>query len=293
MPTQRRRLLPLYQRILKTPLQHHLPIRQPSERVVSDVDQEQPFLSHLVELRTRLLRIAAGVLIVFAVLVPFANPIYEILAEPLLAQLPEGNEMVAIDPISPFLTPMKLTLVLALFIAMPWVLYQLWAFVAPGLYHHEKRLVAPVLISSTMLFYCGMAFAFYIILPIFFAFITSTAPEGVAVMTDIGKYLDFVLTLFFAFGIAFEVPIATVILVLIGVTTPETLVAKRPYIILGAFVVGMLLTPPDVISQTLLALPMWALFEIGVFCSRIFIRRRQEAAQVNSTSLNRYHDKDL
>jgi sec-independent protein translocase protein TatC len=260
---------------------------------VSDIDQEQPFLSHLVELRTRLLRMATGVLIVFVVLVPFANPIYEMLAEPLLAQLPEGNEMVAIDPISPFLTPMKLTLVLALFIAMPWVLYQLWAFVAPGLYHHEKRLVAPVLISSTMLFYCGMAFAFYIILPIFFAFITSTAPEGVAVMTDIGKYLDFVLTLFFAFGIAFEVPIATVILVLVGVTTPEALVAKRPYIILGAFVVGMLLTPPDVISQTLLALPMWALFEIGIFFSRMLMRRRQETARVNSTSLDRYHDKDL
>jgi len=242
---------------------------------VSDTDQEQPFISHLLELRTRLLRMLAGVLLVFIVLVPFANPIYETLAQPLLATLP-GGEMIAIDPISPFLAPIKLTLMLSVFLAAPWVLYQLWAFVAPGLYQSEKRLVMPILASSTILFYCGMAFAYYVILPIFFAFITATAPAGVAVMTDINLYLNFVLTLFFAFGIAFEVPIATVILVMIGFTTPDALAAKRPYIILGAFVIGMLLTPPDIISQTLLALPMWFLFEIGVLFSRIVLRRRSD-----------------
>ena len=186
--------------------------------------------------------------------------------------------MIAIDVISPFLTPLKLSLVLALFIAMPWVLYQLWAFVAPGLYRNEKRLVMPLLVSSTLLFYAGMAFAYFVILPIFFAFITSTAPEGVAVMTDINLYLNFVLTLFFAFGVAFEVPVATILLTLIGVTTPDALAAKRPYIIVAAFVIGMLLTPPDVISQTLLAIPMWLLFEVGVLFSRIMLRRQAEAA---------------
>lgn len=251
---------------------------------MSDTDQEQPFLSHLIELRSRLLRIIGGVLLVFLVLLPFANPIYTQVAAPLLAYLPHG-EMVAIDPLSPFVTPLKLTLVLALFIAMPWVLYQVWAFVAPGLYHHEKRLAMPVLFSSTLLFYCGMAFAYFVILPVFFAFITGTAPEGVAVMTDISKYLDFVLALFFAFGVAFEVPVAAVILVLLGITTPEALIAKRPYVIVGAFVIGMVLTPPDVISQTLLAIPMWLLFEAGVYFARFLLRRRALASQ--STSAQR------
>lgn len=182
--------------------------------------------------------------------------------------------MIAIDVISPFLTPIKLSLVLAVFIAMPWILYQLWAFVAPGLYQNEKRMVLPILASSTLLFYCGMAFAYFVIMPLFFAFLTTTVPEGVEVMTDINKYLDFILVLFFAFGIAFEVPIATVLLVMMGATTPEALASKRPYIILGAFVVGMLLTPPDVISQTLLALPMWVLFEVGVWFSKLLLRRR-------------------
>lgn len=241
---------------------------------MSDVDQEQPLISHLLELRTRLLRMIVGVLAVFAVLAPFSNKIYTTLAGPLLLHLPEHSSMIAIDVISPFLTPIKLSLVLSIFVAMPWILYQAWAFVAPGLYQNEKRMVLPILASSTVLFYCGMAFAYFIIMPIFFAFLTGTAPEGVAVMTDINKYLDFVLVLFFAFGIAFEVPIATVILVLIGVTTPEALAAKRPYIIVGAFVIGMLLTPPDVISQTLLAVPMWFLFEVGILFSRTILRRR-------------------
>lgn len=258
---------------------------------MSDVDQEQPFLSHLVELRSRLLWALAGVMAVFLVLMPFANTIYHTLAKPLLAQLPAGYEMVAIDPVAPFLTPIKLSLVLALFIAMPWVFYQAWAFIAPGLYQHERRLVVPLLVSSTGLFYCGMAFAYFIILPIFFAFITGTAPEGVAVMTDISKYLDFVLTLFFAFGIAFEVPVAAFILVVTGITTADALSSKRPYVILGAFVIGMLLTPPDVISQTLLALPMWILFEIGVFLCRVILQPR--SGESPSNALKRYDDRDI
>ncbi len=244
---------------------------------MSDADRELPFISHLIELRARLLRIVSGVLLVFVALSPFSNPIYSMLAGPLTRHMPAQSSMIAIDVLSPFLTPLKFTLVLAVFITIPWILYQVWAFIAPGLYQKEKRLALPVLISSTLLFYCGMAFAYFVIMPIFFAFITSTAPEGVAVMTDINRYLDFVMTIFFAFGVAFEVPVATVILVLIGIVTPEAMAAKRPYIIVGAFVVGMLLTPPDVISQTLLAVPMWLLFEIGIFVSRLLLRRRGEA----------------
>ena len=242
------------------------------------LDQEQPFLSHLVELRDRILRMIIGVLIIFLVMAPFSNPIYQTLASPLLASLP--GDMIATNPISPFLTPLKLSLILSVFVAMPWILYQVWAFVAPGLYLHEKRLAMPLVVSSTLLFYAGIAFAYYVILPIFFAFIVATAPEGVAVMTDISAYLDFVLLLFFAFGIAFEVPVATIILCITGIANPDSLSKKRPYIIVGAFVVGMLLTPPDVISQTLLALPMWVLFEIGVILSRILIRRQVEEQRV-------------
>jgi len=249
----------------------------------SEVDQEQPFLSHLVELRTRLLRIIAGVLAVFLLLVPFSNPIYTGLADPLLAHLPS---MISTDPLAPFLTPIKFTLMLSLYLAIPWVLYQVWAFVAPGLYRSEKRLVMPLLVSSTLLFYAGMAFAYFVVLPIFSAFITGTAPEGVAVMTDISLYLSFVLTLFFAFGVAFEVPVATILLTMMGVVTPNQLASKRPYIIVGAFVVGMLLTPPDVISQTLLALPMWVLFEVGIVLSRV-MQRRQAESSASDNALDR------
>jgi len=218
-----------------------------------------------------------GILLVFVAMSPFSNPIYSALAGPLTRHMPAHSSMIAIDVPSPFLTPLKFTLILAVFIAMPWILYQVWAFVAPGLYQREKRLAIPVLLSSTLLFYCGMAFAYFIIMPIFFGFITTTAPEGVAVMTDINRYLDFVMTIFFAFGVAFEVPVATVILALLGILSPEAMAAKRPYIIVGAFVVGMLLTPPDVISQTLLAVPMWMLFEVGILVSRLLLRRRREA----------------
>jgi sec-independent protein translocase protein TatC len=239
-------------------------------------DKEQPFVSHLLELRDRLLRMVLVVAVVFVVLFPFANQIYVVVASPLMAHLPEGTSMIATEVASPFLTPFKLSLVAAIFIAMPYILYQFWAFVAPGLYRHEQRMVLPLLASSVLLFYLGVVFAYYVVFPLIFAFFTGTAPEGVAVMTDISRYLDFVLTLFFAFGIAFEVPIATILMVWAGMTTPENLARKRPYIVVGAFLIGMLLTPPDVISQTLLAVPMWLLFEVGVFLSRLFVSKDSE-----------------
>lgn len=238
---------------------------------------EQGFLSHLIELRDRLLRSVLAVGVLFIILFPFSDTIYSWLADPLLRHLPEGSNMIAIDVASPFLIPFKLVLMLAVFLAVPFLLYQAWAFVAPGLYKHEQRLVRPLLFSSTVLFYLGVSFAYFVVFPLVFGFFTSVAPEGVEVSTDIGRYLDFVITIFFAFGIAFEVPIATILLVMTGVTTPEALIEKRPYFIVGAFVIGMFLTPPDIISQTLLALPMWLLFEVGIFFSRSFAVRAKEA----------------
>lgn len=237
---------------------------------------EQPLLAHLIELRDRMLRIVLVVLAVFVVLFPFANDLYTLLAEPLMAHLPSGSSMIATEVASPFLTPFKLTLIAAIFIGIPVILYQFWAFIAPGLYKHERRMIFPLVVSSTLLFYAGMAFAYFVVFPLVFGFLVSVAPEGVSVMTDISKYLDFVLKLFFAFGVAFEVPIATILLVWMGATTPDKLTAKRPYIIVGAFVVGMLLTPPDVISQSLLAIPVWLLFEVGVIFSRFFVRKSDE-----------------
>ena len=242
-------------------------------------ETEQPFLAHLMELRDRLIRMIAAVLLVFLVLMPFANKLYTLLADPLMRHLPANSSMIAIEVASPFLIPFKLALVLAIFICIPFLLYQLWAFIAPGLYKHERRLAMPVLVSSTLLFYLGGLFAYYVVFPLIFAFLTASAPEGVSVMTDIGKYLDFVLTLFFAFGAAFEVPVVTFVLVWMGVTTPQALAQKRPYIIVGAFVIGMLLTPPDVISQTLLAVPMWLLFELGIFMARTFVPKRDASGQ--------------
>lgn len=237
--------------------------------------EEQPgssLISHLLELRTRLLYALGGILLVFLPLIPFANEIYSAIANPLLVHLPEGANMIAIEVASPFLIPFKLTMMLSIALAIPWVLYQVWAFVAPGLYGHEKRMALPLVVGGTVLFYAGMAFAYFVVLPLVFAFLTGTAPDGVAVMTDISKYLDFVLTMFFAFGIAFQVPIATFLMVMAGLTTAPSLAEKRPYIIVGTFVIGMLLTPPDIISQTLLALPMWLLFEIGLLLSSRFAR---------------------
>ena len=241
------------------------------------VDQPLPLVAHLTELRDRLLRALLAVLLVFICLFPFANEIYGFVSQPLRALLPEGATMIATEVASPFLTPFKLTLVAAIFIAIPYVLYQIWNFIAPGMYRHEKRLAIPLLVSSVLLFYAGATFAYYVVFPLIFGFFTSVGPDDIAIMTDINSYLNFVLKLFFAFGIAFEIPIAAVILIWAGITTPEDLVKKRPYIIVGCFVFGMLLTPPDVISQALLAVPMWILFEIGVFFGR-FIQRRDSTA---------------
>ncbi len=235
---------------------------------------EQPFMSHLVELRDRLLRMVIAIVLVFLVLFPFANEIYTFIADPIRAQLPPGSTMIATQVASPFLTPFKLALVVAVFVAMPYLLYQFWAFVAPGLYTHEKRLAVPLLASSIVLFYLGMAFAYFVVFPLVFGFFTSVTPDGVEQMPDIAFYLEFVLKLFFAFGIAFEIPIATILLVAVGATTPKALAQKRPYVIVGVFVAGMLLTPPDVVSQTLLAIPMWMLFEAGIFFSRWFQKRK-------------------
>ena len=234
--------------------------------------KEQSLLEHLTELRDRLLRMVLAVLVLFVVLFPFSEQIFTAVAQPLLALMPEGTSMIATSVTSPFLVPFKLVLLVAVLIAVPYLLHQLWAFVAPGLYTHEKRLAAPLLVSSVFLFYCGIAFAYFVVFPLLFRFFIAVAPEGVAVMTDIGQYLDFIIAIFFAFGIAFEVPVATFLLILAGATTAESMARKRPYIIVAAFVIGMLLTPPDVISQSLLALPMWALFEIGLIMSRIFIK---------------------
>jgi len=244
----------------------------------SHVEEEQGFLSHLVELRDRLLKMILSVVVLFACLFWFSDDIYSWLAAPLMAHLP-NSQMIAIDVAAPFFIPFKLTLMLCVFLAVPYLLYQIWAFVAPGLYTHEKKLVFPLLVSSTLLFYLGVAFAYYVVFPLVFGFFTGVAPEGVAVSTDIGRYLDFVITLFFAFGIAFEVPVATVLVVAVGITTPEQLRKIRPYVFVAAFVIGMFLTPPDIISQTLLAVPMWLLYEVGIAFASLYKRRITEAGE--------------
>ena len=241
-----------------------------------DGGEEQSFFSHLIELRERLLKAIAAVLVVLLALLPVANKLYALLARPLLAHLPKGGQMVAIEVSSPFFTPLKLAFFAALFAAMPVILYQVWAFVAPGLYRHEKRLALPLLVSSVLLFYLGCAFAYFIVLPMVFGFLAGITPEGVAMMTDIAHYLDFVLVMFLAFGACFEVPVAVVILVAAGWVTPEQLGRSRPYVIVGAFVLAAVLTPPDVLSQTLLAVPMCILFEIGVFVAKIVVKRADQ-----------------
>ena len=245
-----------------------------------DVDEqedalgEMTFVEHLVEVRDRMVKTLIVVAVVFLCLFPFANDLYLLVSAPLRKFLPEGSSMIATEVASPFLTPFKLSLVCAIFISMPYMLYHLWSFVAPGLYKKERKLVYPLLITSSALFYLGMAFAYYVVFPLMFGFFTSSAPEGIEIMTDISSYLDFVLKIFFAFGIAFEVPIATILVIWAGFTTPQALAAKRPYVIVTAFVAGMLLTPPDAISQTLLAVPMWILFELGLVFSRFYISDR-------------------
>ena len=241
---------------------------------------EGTLLSHLIELRSRLIKIAAAVLVLFVALIPFAQDIFAIVAQPWIDVLP-GEQMIATAVASPLLTPFKLTFFVALFIAMPVILYQVWAFVAPGLYKKEKRFAFPLLASSILLFYAGVAFAYFVVFPLVFGFFTAITPTGVEMMTDISAYLDFITTIVLAFGIAFEVPIATVLVVWTGLTTPEKLGKARPYVFLGAFVVGMLLTPPDVISQTLLAVPVYLLYEAGIIMSRIFAKKPEEPEAVS------------
>jgi sec-independent protein translocase protein TatC len=242
-------------------------------------EQEQSLMDHLVELRDRLMRMVLAILIVFIILFAFSGDIFSFTAKPLLALMPAGTSMIATGVTSPFLVPFKLVLLLSVLITIPYLLHQIWSFVAPGLYSHEKRMAGPLLVSSVILFYCGITFAYFVIFPILFRFFIGVAPEGVAVMTDIGQYLDFIIAIFLAFGMAFEVPVATFLLVAAGITTPAKLADKRPYIIIAAFFFGMILTPPDVISQSLLAVPIWLLFELGLLMSRLFLKDRVEAAE--------------
>ncbi len=242
------------------------------------VEDTQPLITHLIELRKRIMNCLIAILAIFLALVYFANDIYQLVSDPLIKQLPQGASMIATDVASPFFTPIKLTIMVSVILSAPIILYQVWAFVAPALYKHERRLVVPLLVSSSLLFYLGMAFAYFVVFPLAFGFLTKTAPAGVVISTDITSYLDFVMALFMAFGVSFEVPVAIVLLCWMGVTTPEDLKKKRPYVLVGAFVIGMLLTPPDVFSQTLLAIPMYFLFEIGVFFSRFYVGKRRPSA---------------
>lgn len=238
-------------------------------------DNEQSFISHLIELRDRLLHILYAITAALIILFPFANQTYLYIAAPLMQQLPTGSGMIAVGVATPFMAPFKLTLLAAIVLTIPYTLYQIWSFIAPGLYLRERRLVMPLLLSSTLLFYVGIAFAYYLVFPMIFSFFIATAPPGIAVMTDISQYLDFVIALFLAFGIIFEIPIATILLVWMGILTPEMLIGQRSYVIVAAFTIGMFLTPPDPFSQTLLAIPMWLLFEAGVFFSRYFLPNTQ------------------
>ncbi len=238
--------------------------------------QEESLIGHLIELRKRLMRGVMALLVVFVALLPFANRIYSWLAQPLLAKLPAGSPLVAIEVASPFFTPLKLTFFVALMVSMPILLYQAWAFVAPGLYRNEKRLARPLLVTTVLLFYSGCAFAYYLVLPMVFGFLTKVTPVGVTMMTDISRYLDFVLILFLAFGASFELPVAVVVLVLLGLVTPDQLKQARGYVVVGIFILAAVITPPDAISQLMLAVPMMVLYEIGVIAARLIARRREQ-----------------
>jgi sec-independent protein translocase protein TatC len=235
--------------------------------------KEMTFVQHLVELRDILLRSVIAILVIFISLFPFANEIYGFIAMPIINVLPQGSNIIAIGVISPFLTPLKMALIMAVYLAMPYLLYQIWKFVAPALYKREKQMIVPLVVSSTILFYAGLLFAFYIVFPVIFGFLSTIGPSIVDFTPDIQYYLDFVLKVSFAFGVAFEVPIATILLIMFGATTIENLKKNRPYVVIGAFILGMLLTPPDIISQTLIAIPMWLLFEAGLIFAPFFIRK--------------------
>lgn len=242
------------------------------------LDEPQPLIKHLIELRDRLLRTVVAIACVFIPLFYFSQELYTLVAQPLMQSLPTGTSMIATDVTSPFLVPFKLTLYVSILLAMPLILHQAWGFISPGLYKHEKMFALPLLASSIALFYSGVAFAYFVVFPVLFGFFTAIAPEGVAVMTDISRYLDFVITLFIAFGVAFELPIAILLMVWSGITTVEALREKRAYVVVGCFIVGMLLTPPDIISQTLLAVPMWLLFEAGVAVAALIQAKEKKPA---------------
>ena len=244
---------------------------------------EGTLISHLLELRTRLLRAVGAVTVVLIPLAFFSNQLFTLIARPLIEKLPEGASIIATSVVSPFMTPLKLSLVAALFVAMPVVLYQIWAFVAPGLYRHEKRFALPLFVTSVVLFYVGVGFAYYVVFPLMFAFLTATAPEGVRIMTDMASYLDFALLLFFAFGVAFEMPVATVLLVASGLVSVDKLRKNRGYVLLGIFVVAAFLTPPDAISQTFMAVPMYVLYELGILLA-VFLERQRSRGRAPAES---------
>lgn len=252
---------------------------------------DMTFVQHLIELRDKLLRSVVAILLVFAALFPFANEVYSFIAAPIIQVLPSEQNLIAIGVISPFLTPLKMALIFAVYIAMPYLLYQIWSFVAPALYQHEKQMILPLVISSTVLFYAGLLFSFYVVFPVIFGFLSAIGPSIVNFSPDIQYYLDFVLKVSFAFGVAFEVPVATILLIMFGVTTVEKLKNNRPYVVIGAFVLGMLLTPPDIISQTLIAIPMWLLFEAGLFFAPLFKGKRQhEASEAEASDIEENQD---
>ena len=256
-------------------------MKEVSENIEEQKEQKsEPFVSHLIELRNRMMWAVGSVLLIFFCLVPFASELYEWFAKPLISNLPQGGSMISTEPHGPFFIPFKFAFATAFAIAIPMVLYQVWAFIAPGLYQNEKSIALPLVVSSTLLFYAGIMFAYYVVFPIIFKFFIGMAPEGVAVMTDISAYMSFALKLFFAFGVAFEVPVATVLLVVMGVVSTKTMSKQRPYIILGAFVLGMLMTPPDIFSQVMLAIPICLLFEVGLFFARRIERKNKDKDKV-------------
>lgn len=243
------------------------------------MDDQQTFISHLIELRDRLLRAVIAWMVLFVALFPWARELYSLLAQPMLASLPQGGQMIATEVVTPFFVPVKVAMMTAFLLALPYIMYQAWAFIAPGLYAHEKRIILPLSVVSVLLFILGMAFAYFLVFPVVFGFVVGVAPEGVAVMTDINKYLDFVLTLFIAFGLTFEVPILVVALAKMGVVEMDTLRQGRPYVIVAAFVIAAIVTPPDVISQFMLAVPMWLLYEAGLLVAGWLVKQAPTAPE--------------
>ncbi|MBS4098119.1 MAG: twin-arginine translocase subunit TatC [Sulfuricella sp.] len=256
-------------------------------------DASETFISHLIELRDRLLRAVIAVTVVFVCLFPFAKDLYTLIAQPLLASLPKGGQMIATDVVGVFFVPVKVTMLTAFLIALPYVLYQVWSFVAPGLYAHEKKLIVPLVVASTLLFLCGMSFAYFLVFPVVFSAMTAFTPEGVSWMTDINKYLDFVLTLFVAFGVTFEVPVAVVLLARFGIVSIVQLKEARPYVIVGAFVIGAIFTPPDVVSQIMLAIPLWLLYEVGVIVAGFLAKNEEKESSPSTTDYRPLSDAEM